>query len=102
MNIAGLSATLGPATVAFLADIHKMWDTEPNLSQDSLRAIHVPMIIADGDHDEAIKRSQTEEMATLIPGAGLLIQPNVSHFSMLQDPRQFTGDVEHFLAKLAR
>ena len=87
---------------AFLDAITKMWDTEPNLSQDELRAIHVPFVIADGDHDEAIKRQQTEEMAALIPGAGLLIQPNVSHFSMLQDPVQFTDDVEHFLSVLPK
>ena len=97
----GLSAT-PDGYQAFLDAITKMWDTEPNLNPDTLRAIHVPFVIADGDHDEAIKRSQTEEMATLIPGAGLLIQPNVSHFSMLQDPRQFTGDVEHFLEKLPK
>jgi pimeloyl-ACP methyl ester carboxylesterase len=86
----------------FLTDIGRMWATEPNLSPDALRAIHVPVLIADGDHDEAIKRAQTEEMATLIPDAGLLLQPNVSHFSMLQDPQQFTGDVEHFLARVAK
>jgi pimeloyl-ACP methyl ester carboxylesterase len=83
----------------FLAAIEKMWATEPNLKKDDLRGIRVPMVIADGDHDEAIKREHTEEMATLIPGAGLLIQPNVSHFSMLQDPEQFTADVLHFLAQ---
>jgi pimeloyl-ACP methyl ester carboxylesterase len=98
---AGLSAT-PDGYQAFLGAITEMWDTEPNLDPDALRAIHTPFIIADGDHDEAIKRSQTEEMAALIPGAGLLIQPNVSHFSMLQDPEQFTGDVEHFLAKLPK
>jgi len=86
----------------FLDAITKMWDTEPNLPPDTLRAIHVPVTIADGDHDEAIKRAHTEEMAALIPGAGLLIQPDVSHFSMLQDPAQFTADVEHFLTKLPK
>jgi len=39
-----------------------------------------------------------EEMAALIPNAGLLIQPGVSHFSMLQDPQQFNANVLHFLA----
>ena len=58
----------------------------------------MPVVIADGDHDEAIDRRQTEEMASLIPNAGLLIQPGVSHFSMLQDPQQFNEDVLHFLA----
>ena len=67
-------------------------------SPHRFRSIRVPTIIADGDYDEAIKRQQTEEMAALIPDAGLLIQPGVSHFSMLQDPGQFNADVLHFLA----
>ena len=46
---------------------------------------------------EAIKRENTEYMANLIPNSGLLLQPEVSHFSFLQDPQQFTNDVLHFL-----
>jgi hypothetical protein len=34
----------------------------------------------------------------LIPHAGLLIQPGVSPFSMLQDPQQFNAKVLNFLA----
>lgn len=82
---------------AFVAQITKMWDTQPNWTKAQLRSIRVPVLIVDGDHDEAIKREQTEEMAALIPGAGLLIQPNVSHFSFLQDPDQFNEDVLRFL-----
>jgi pimeloyl-ACP methyl ester carboxylesterase len=51
----------------------------------------------DADHDEAIKRENTEFMAAHIPGAGLLIQPEVSHFSFIQDPQQFNNDLLHFL-----
>lgn len=83
----------------FLAAIQKMWVTEPNYSKDQLRSITVPVVIADGDHDEAIDRRQTEEMAALIPRAGLLIEPGVSHFSMLQAPRQFNEDVLDFLER---
>jgi pimeloyl-ACP methyl ester carboxylesterase len=36
-------------------------------------------------------------MADTIPNAGLSLQPEVSHFSMLQAPDQFTGDVILFL-----
>ncbi len=36
-------------------------------------------------------------MAAQIPDAGLLIQPDVSHFSFLQDPDQFNADLLHFL-----
>lgn len=82
---------------SFLDQISKMWATEPHFTPDQLRGITVPTWIVDGDHDEAIKRENTEEMASLIPGAGLLIQPEVSHFSFLQDARQFNNDVLHFL-----
>ena len=82
---------------AFVAQITKMWDTQPHWTKAQLQSIRVPVLIADGDHDEAIKREHTEAMAALIPGAGLLIQPNVSHFSFLQDPDQFNEDVLRFL-----
>ena len=82
---------------AFLAQITKMWETQPNWTADDLKKITVPTWIVDGDHDEMIKRENTEFMAAQIPDAGLLLQPAVSHFSMLQDPEQFTSDVLHFL-----
>jgi pimeloyl-ACP methyl ester carboxylesterase len=81
----------------FLARISKMWETQPNFSAEQLHGITVPVWIVDADHDEAIKRENTEFMANTIPNAGLLIQPWVSHFSFLQDPPQFTNDVLHFL-----
>lgn len=83
----------------FLAQIEKMWETQPNFTAADLRRIAVPTWIVDADHDEAIKRENTEFMAEQIPGAGLLLQPQVSHFSFLQDPAQFTADVLHFLAR---
>jgi len=82
---------------SFLEQIGKMWETQPNYTAEQLQGITVPTWIVDGDHDEAIKRENTEFMAARIPGAGLLIQPEVSHFSFLQDPQQFTNDVLHFL-----
>jgi pimeloyl-ACP methyl ester carboxylesterase len=59
----------------------------------------VPTWIVDADHDEAIERVNTEFMAASIPTAGLLLQPEVSHFSMLQDPLGFTEDVMRFLGR---
>ena len=82
---------------SFLGQISKMWETQPNFTADELRGITVPVWIVDADHDEAIKRENTELMASQIPNAGLLLQPEVSHFSFLQDPGQFTSDVLHFL-----
>jgi pimeloyl-ACP methyl ester carboxylesterase len=84
---------------AFVDAISKMWATQPNFTPEQLKAISVPIQVVDGDHDEAIKRPHTEYIAATIPGAGLLIQPNVSHFSFLQDPEQFNEAVLHFLAQ---
>jgi len=81
----------------FLDQIGKMWETQPNWTAVDLKKIAVPTWIVDADHDEAIKRENTEFMAANIPGAGLLIQPKVSHFSFIQDPAQFNADLLHFL-----
>lgn len=85
---------------AFLNQIEKMWSSEPHWTADTLHTIKVPTWIVDADHDEAIKRDNTLFMADNIPGSGLLIQPQVSHFSFLQDPAQFNGDVLRFLQHL--
>jgi pimeloyl-ACP methyl ester carboxylesterase len=83
---------------AFLANIEKMWATEPHFTDDQLRGIKVPTWIVDGDHDEAIKRENTDHMAAMIPGAGELILPAVSHFAFLQDPAMFDKSLLHFLS----
>ncbi len=83
---------------AFLAQITKMWATEPHWTADDLAGIKVPTWIVDADHDEAIERANTLFMADHIPYSGLLIEPQVSHFAFLQDPEQFNAAVLHFLA----
>lgn len=82
---------------AFVAQISKMWETEPNWTDAQLQSIKTPVLVVDGDHDEAIKRPHTEYIAATIPSAGLLILPNVSHFAFLQDPEQFNAALLHFL-----
>ena len=82
---------------AFVDAISRMWATQPNWTADRLRGIRAPVLVVDGDHDEAIRRAHTERIAASIPGAGLLILPNTSHFAFLQDPEAFTWHVLHFL-----
>jgi pimeloyl-ACP methyl ester carboxylesterase len=84
---------------AFVDAISKMWATQPNWTAKQLGAIKTPVLVVDGDHDEAIKRPHSEKIAAAIPGAGLLILPDTSHFSFLQDPDQFTWNILHFLAQ---
>jgi pimeloyl-ACP methyl ester carboxylesterase len=75
-----------------------MWESEPHFSDEQLRSIKTPTWIVDGDHDELIKREDTDRMARLVPGAGELILPGVSHFALLQDPAQFNEALLHFLS----
>ncbi|MGY3696114.1 pimeloyl-ACP methyl ester carboxylesterase [Bradyrhizobium sp. USDA 3240] len=82
---------------AFVTQITKMWETEPNWTDDQLRSIKATVLVVDGDHDEAIKRAHTEYIAATIPNAGLLILPNVSHFAFLQDPALFNAALLHFI-----
>jgi pimeloyl-ACP methyl ester carboxylesterase len=84
---------------AFLTNISHMWASEPQFTDAQLRGIAVPTWIFDADHDEAIKRENTDHMAALIPGAGELILPGVSHFAFLQDPALFNAALLHFLSQ---
>jgi pimeloyl-ACP methyl ester carboxylesterase len=83
----------------FRATVTRMWAREPDWHGKDFRRITVPTWIVDADHDEAILPDQPFMMARWLPHAGLLIEPDVSHFAFLQDPDQFTRDVEHFLEK---
>ena len=55
---------------AFVAQISKMWETRPNWTDAQLKSIRLPVLVVDGDHDEAIKRAHTEYIAATIPGRG--------------------------------
>ncbi|ROL65869.1 alpha/beta hydrolase [Pseudomonas chlororaphis] len=84
---------------AFVEQISHMWASQPNWSDADLGKIRTPVLIVDGDRDEAIKRDHTEYLAATIPGAGLLILPNASHFAFLQDPALFNAALLQFLAQ---
>lgn len=78
---------------AFVAQIGTMWATQPNWTDAQVAAIAVPTAIVVGDHDEAILPDHTAKIASLIPGAKLVILPQVSHFAMLQDPASYDAAI---------
>lgn len=82
---------------SFVDQIGKMWASEPNWTKEQLGTIKVPTLIMVGDHDEAIKRKHTEELAKAIPGAKLVILKDASHFAMLQDPEDYDKAVMDFI-----
>lgn len=78
---------------AFVAQIGNMWATQPNWTDAQVAAITVQTAIVVGDHDEAILPDHTAKIAGLIPGAKLVILPQVSHFAMLQDPAGYDAAI---------
>ena len=83
----------------FLAAITQMWNTQPHWTKADFARITVPTWIVDSDHDEMITHDQPRTMADWIPNAGLLIEPDVSHFGFLQAPDEFNQSIEAFLRK---
>lgn len=78
--------------------LETMQKKEPNYTTKDLAAIKVSKIaIADGDHEEFITRAHTAYLAATIPGAKLIILPNVSHFAPWQDSTTFNNSVIRFL-----
>ncbi|HKO93228.1 MAG TPA: alpha/beta hydrolase, partial [Polyangiaceae bacterium] len=95
-DYAKLSPTPGEYD-AFVEQIGQMWATQPNYTPDQLKAITVKTTISDGAYDEGIRQEHTAEMAKLIPGATLVVLPNLSHFGMWQDPATYNATLLEFL-----
>ncbi len=63
-----------------------IWRNPMGFTQDQLKQIAAPTVVADGEHDEIIELDQIKEMATLIPNAKLEVFKDTSHFAIWQDP----------------
>ena len=81
----------------FRQEILAMWKTEPNFTPAELARIAAPTAIVAPEHDEIVRRENSEEMARLIPGARLIVLPGVSHFALLQDPSGYNTALTDFL-----
>jgi pimeloyl-ACP methyl ester carboxylesterase len=80
-----------------LAQIETMWLHEPRYTREQLTKISIPVTIADGQYDEAIRSEHDVYMAEVIPRANVVFLPNVSHFAMLQNPAEFADAILAFL-----
>ena len=83
---------------AFVNQISQMWATQPAWTAADLGKITVPVTLAIGDHDEAVKLDHTEMMTKEIPGAKLVILKDASHFAMLQDPKGYDAMIRDAMA----
>jgi pimeloyl-ACP methyl ester carboxylesterase len=97
-DYARLSAT-PDRFMEFVEAVGLMQRAQPNASEYELAAIRVPVFIVHSDHDEFIKREHAEYLARTIPGAQLIVLPDVSHFAPLQRPTQFNTTLLNFLSR---
>jgi len=95
-NFAHISPTPG-GYGALSRDVLAMQLSQPNYTPAELAAIKGPAIaIVDGAHEEFILREHTQYLARTIPGAVLIILPDVSHFAPLQAPDSFNASMINF------
>lgn len=82
---------------AFRKALGALYADQPGYSDEQLRAIHTPTLIAAGYYDEYYELDHSIAMARLIPEAQLAILPNASHFGLWQVPQTFNQMVLDFL-----
>jgi pimeloyl-ACP methyl ester carboxylesterase len=85
----------------FVANISNMWATQPSFTAPTFAAMTSnntnPILIVDGDHEEAIKRVDTLFIADSNVNFGLVLLPRVSHFAFIQDPLTFNNAIFSWL-----
>jgi pimeloyl-ACP methyl ester carboxylesterase len=70
-------------------------------SPEILRGISVPTLILHGENDVLVEPASAGKFAAAIPGARVLMYPNVGHLPQIEIPQRSSADVAEFL-KAAR
>jgi len=99
-DYAALSATPDQFK-AFTEAVSEMMATQPNATAADLAGIHVPVAIVQSKHDEFIRPEHAAYLARTIPGAELILLPDVSHFAPLQRPQLFNRVMLDFVGRFA-
>jgi pimeloyl-ACP methyl ester carboxylesterase len=95
-DYARLSTTPGDRET-FAVAVNEMMSTQPNYSAADLATIAVPVAIVCSDSDEFITREHVEYLGRTIPGATVVILPDVTHFAPLQRPETFNRAMIDYL-----
>ncbi|KAH7337208.1 Alpha/Beta hydrolase protein [Rhizoctonia solani] len=85
---------------ALVDALNTLGSTQPMWTKADLQKITLgsKLTLSWGDHEEAINLSEAAFMHDAIPKSKLVLAQNVSHFGLVQDPKQFTTILENFLA----
>ncbi|MET0437869.1 MAG: alpha/beta hydrolase [Devosia sp.] len=74
-----------------------MQGSQPDYSAADLRAIGVPVTVAQSERDEFIRADHARYIAETVPGGRYVEMAGVSHFAPVQRPGVFNGVVLEFL-----
>ncbi|SLN30596.1 AB hydrolase superfamily protein YdjP [Falsiruegeria litorea R37] len=99
--MAGDYAKLSPTPdgfEGFVAGVSQMWFADKSDGLETIKAITVPTLVVQSEHDEAILHEHSAAIAENIPGAKLLVLEGTSHFSMFQKPEAYSAAVREWLA----
>jgi pimeloyl-ACP methyl ester carboxylesterase len=77
--------------------LRAMWISQPSWSDADLKRIKIPTAIVLGDHDEIVSCRHARYLASTIPGAQLVVLPNVGHFAMRQDSSNYNTAIAHLI-----
>lgn len=66
-------------------------------SPEILRGISVPTLILHGENDVLVEPASAGKFAAAIPGARVLMYPNVGHLPQIEIPRRSSADAAEFL-----
>ncbi len=62
-----------------------------------LQQIKVPTLVINGESDVLVEPASARKFAAAIPGAQLILYPNVGHLPQIEIPQRSAGDVAGFL-----
>lgn len=82
----------------FVAGVSEMWFANKADGLETIKAITVPTLVVQSEHDEAILHDHSAAIAENIPGAKLLVLDGTSHFSMFQKPEAYSAAIRDWLA----
>jgi pimeloyl-ACP methyl ester carboxylesterase len=80
-----------------MANLHRLYTSEPNWSHDEIRSIQTPFLVLDGVDEEVIDIGHARLMADLLPNGELCLIPGTGHFAMIDCPEEFTRIVVDYL-----
>ncbi|MBI3702020.1 MAG: alpha/beta hydrolase [Afipia sp.] len=68
-------------------------------SRPFLAAIKVPTLVLSSDEDKLIPNALSHEMASMIPGAKLVIVPNAGHMTPIEQPEAVGAALDEWFAR---